>query len=76
MELIINVSPDALSLSPGFSPLKLNPGNVMARPRFQREAGVKKCFAENFCEKTSAKTKAKEKVKANANAKAKANAKV
>ena len=55
MELIINVSPDALSLSPGFSPLKLNPGNVMAMPRFQREAGAKKCFAKNFCEKTSAK---------------------
>ena len=53
MELIINVSPDALSLSPGFSPLKLNPGNVMAMPRFQREAGAKKCFAKNFCEKTS-----------------------
>ena len=51
MELIINVSPDALSLSPGFSPLKLNPGNVMATPRFQREAGAKKCFAKNFCEK-------------------------
>ena len=55
MELIINVSPDALSLSPGFSPLKLNLGNVMATPRFQREAGAKKCFAKNFCETTSAK---------------------
>ena len=83
MELIINVSPDALSLSPGFSPLKLNPGNVMATPRFQREAGAKKCFAKNFCEKTSAKNfdnarlghpspvlRAKAKVKAKAKAKA------
>ena len=36
-------------------PLQLDPGNVMATPRFQREAGAKKCFAKNFCEKTSAK---------------------
>ena len=48
MELIINVNPNPLNLSPGFNPLKLNPGNVMATPRFQREAGTKKCLALRF----------------------------
>ena len=39
-----------------FSPrcARQSDGNVMATPRFQREAGAKKCFAKNFCQKTSA----------------------
>ena len=39
------------STFPRPDPLKLSPENVMATPRFQREAGAKKCFAKNCCEK-------------------------